>query len=236
MASKKLKMAALREIRNMLLISHGLNIISDEELVLLLLENSEKRPRKSSFPYDDYEPFSLDDMDEEECKSDFRFEKDDIHYLADMLELPEKLRCSSRITVENVEGLCLVLKQMANPCQKDDLIQCFGKPMSELRIVTNKVIDYLYRVHKHRITKWNEYLLSPAHLEIYSDAISSKGASLDNCFGFIDCPVKPNNRKIFNGEKPVYSLKYQNVVLPNGMIAHTYGPLGNLTLTLLFIS
>lgn len=236
MAPKNLKMASLQQLRNMLLVSHGLNIISDEELVLLLLANDEKRARKPSFPYEDYEPFNLEDMDDEQSKSDFRFEKDHIHLLTDMLELPDKLRCSSTIKVENVEGLCLLLKQMASPCQKSDLIECFGKPMSELRIISNKIIDYLYRTHKHRITKWNDYLLSPVHLEIYSEAISSKGASIvDNCFGFVDCPVRPNNRKIFKGEKPVYSLKYQNVILPNGMIAHTYGPIGNLTLTLTFL-
>ncbi|XP_031549958.1 uncharacterized protein LOC116287416 [Actinia tenebrosa] len=218
-------MSSLNEVRDMLLISHSLNIITDEELLLLMLENSGKRSRKSSFPYDDYEPFSLDDMDEDECKSDFRFEKDHIPWLAELLELPEKLSFSGSIKVENVEGLCLVLKQMTNPCQKNDLIQCFGRPITELRMITNKVIDYLYRAHKHRITKWNEEILSSDYLQQYSAAISSKGGVLENCFGFVDCPVRQNNRKIFNEEKPVYSLKYQNVVLPNGMIAHTYGPI-----------
>ena len=34
-------------------------------------------------------------------------------------------------------------------------------------------------------------LPSPADLQIYSDAVAAKGASLNDCFGFIDGTVRP---------------------------------------------
>jgi hypothetical protein len=216
-------MSSPKQVRDMLLISYSLNIISDEEFLLLMAENSS---RKSSFPYDEYDRFSLDDMEESACKSEFRFEKSDIPLLAGALGLPEMFRCSQRTAVGNIEGLCLVLKQMTSPCRYSYLVPRFGRPISELRMITNKVIDYLYNVHGHRITEWNQQLLSPAHLQRYAEVISSKGGKLDNCFGFVDCPVRPNHRKVFNGQKRVYSLKYQSVILPNGLIAHMFGPIG----------
>ena len=64
----------------------------------------------------------------------------------------------------------------------------------------------------------------------YADAISNKGAALDNCFGFIDGTVRPisradaNQRIVCNGHKRVHALKFQSVALPNGLIGHLYDP------------
>ena len=41
-------------------------------------------------------------------------------------------------------------------------------------------------VQGHRITQWNNTILDPLSLERYAVAISDKGATLDNCTGFID--------------------------------------------------
>ena len=69
-------------------------------------------------------------------------------------------------------------------------------------------------------------------LNQYADAISNKGAALENCFGFIDGTVRPisrpvaNQRIVYNGHKRVHALKFQSVALPNGLIGHLYGPVG----------
>ena len=67
----------------------------------------------------------------------------------------------------------------------------------------------------------------------YADAVHSKGAVLDNCFGFIDGTVRPISRSMSNqrvvykyGHKRVHALKFQVVSLPNGLIANIYGPVG----------
>ena len=52
------------------------------------------------------------------------------------------------------------------------------------------------------------------------------------CFGFIDGTVRPiarpgeNQRVVYNGHKRVHALKFQSVVLPNGLIGNMYGPVG----------
>ena len=75
----------------------------------------------------------------------------------------------------------------------------------------------------------------------YADAVHSKGAVLDNCFGFIDGTVRPISRSMSNqrvvykyGHKRVHALKFQAVSLPNGLIANIYGPVGKPQIFFLF--
>ena len=94
-------------------------------------------------------------------------------------------------------------------------------------------MDTIYQEHNHRLTQWNYTLLNPALLESYARAIDSKGSPLPNCFSFIGGTVRPicrpeqNQRIVYNGHKRVRGLKYQSVVLPSGVIASMYGPVGN---------
>ena len=66
----------------------------------------------------------------------------------------------------------------------------------------------------------------------YADAVFAKGASLDNCFGFVDGTVRPiccpgeMQRAVYNGHKRVHGLKFQSVAPPNGLIANLFGHVG----------
>ena len=101
-------------------------------------------------------------------------------------------------------------------------------------MITNNVIDYIYDTQHHEITNWSNDVLNPAALQIYVDAISAKRAALDNCFGFIDGTIRPmskpgeRQRVMYNdnGHKRVYSIKFQSITLPNGLIGNMYGPVG----------
>ena len=95
-------------------------------------------------------------MEEPECKSEFRIQKHDIPVLANALGLPETLKCPQRSVVSGIEGLCMPLKRMTYPCRYIDMIYRFGRPVSVLSMVTNQVLDYIYDVHSHRITQWND--------------------------------------------------------------------------------
>ena len=108
-------------------------------------------------------------------------------------------------------------------------------------MITNHVLDFIYSKHSQLITEWDNSLLSPNLLEVYANAVHEKVAALQNCcFGFIDGTVRPiakpgvNERIVYNGHKRVHSLKFQSVVIPNGMIAHLYGPVGKFTINHIF--
>ncbi|XP_067016499.1 uncharacterized protein [Acropora muricata] len=169
-------------------------------------------------------------MDDSECLAEFRFHKSDIPVLLDILQLPQTFVCRQGTKCDGIEGICIALRRAAYPCRYSDLIPRFGRPVAELSMISNLVLDTIYQQHHHRITQWNNTVLSPELLETYAHAVHQKGSPLSNCFGFIDGTVRPicrpreNQRIVYNGHKRVRALKFQSVALPNGLIANMYGP------------
>lgn len=222
-------MASFKKVQEMLCLCLMEEIIGEEELVLLSEVN---RPSNLPFPHSAYEKFSLANKDPAECKADFRVEKRDIPLLIEALRVPPVFQCRNGTICDGVEGLCIMLKRFAYPCRYSDMIPIFGRSVPELSMISSEVVDWMYTTHGHKITQWNHDLLNPAALNQYADAISNKGAALENCFGFVDGTVRPicrpdaNQRIVYNGHKRVHALKFQAVALPNGLIGHLYGPVG----------
>ena len=222
-------MPYLRDVRNSLLIAHDQGLVSDEELLLLLKANSSKNPE---FSYEKYARFSIESIEEPECLSEFRVEKKDLPLLADALRLPDTFHCNQRTTADKLEGLCILLRRMSFPCRYSDMLARFGRPVPELSMISNTVMNYIYDIHGHKLCQWNHDLLNSRYFDTYTDAISNKGAALQNWFGFIDGTIRPicrpsqEQRIMFNGHKRVHSLKFQSVTVPNGLIANLFGPVG----------
>ena len=223
-------MASFRDIRNLLVESFDDDDISEDEFLLLYDANTSKNP---DFPYECYGLFDLNDMDDSECLAEFRFHKNDVPVLLEALQLPQSFTCHQGTICDGIEALCITLRRFAYPCRYSDLIPRFGRSVPELSMISNLVMNTIYEEHHHRLTQWNNTLLHSPLLESYARAIDLKGSPLPNCFGFIDGTVRPicrpeqNQRIVYNGHKRVHGLKYQSVVLPNGMIANMYGPVGN---------
>ena len=78
-------MVSFKEFRELLIILHANNLISDAEFVLLYDTFNSKN---EDFPYNSYEQFNLDAMNASECKAEFRVEKQDLPRLAQALQLP----------------------------------------------------------------------------------------------------------------------------------------------------
>ena len=45
------------------------------------------------FPYWQNESFDLDDLCDDECKAEFRFMKNDIYQMKDVLQVPDEIVC-----------------------------------------------------------------------------------------------------------------------------------------------
>ena len=224
-------MAALGNMQEILIDAYFDDLLDDEEFVLFYDLN---RTRNPPFPYWKYDPFDLNQMTEAECKAEFRVEKQDIPTLAEALQIPERFTCPQGAVVDGIEGFCMLLKRFAYPCRYSDMISRFGRPVPESSMITTTVMDYVYDVHGHHLTSFNQQFLSPEALETYCEAIHQKGAPLENCWGFIDGTVRPicrpmkNQRTVYNGHKRIHAIKFQSVVTPNGLIANLFGPVGKL--------
>ena len=205
---------SFEKVRNSLVYSLLDELIDEEEFVLLFDAYKSVNP---SYPYWEYDGFCLDSFNSSECLTEFRVSKEDLPRLAEVLRVPPQFRCTQGTVCSGIEGFCLLLKRLAYPCRYFDLIY-------------NVVLDWIYTNHGHRLTSWNQLFLTPAWLEQYSQAIYQMGCPLTNCFGFIDGTVRPisrpeeDQRLVYNGHKRVHSLKFQSLVLPNGLIANLFGP------------
>ena len=70
--------------------------------------------------------------------------KHDIYRLAAAMNLPDTFRCPNGVLVEVVEALCLCLKRFTYQCRYTDLIQRFGRPVPQLCMIANLMVDYLF--------------------------------------------------------------------------------------------
>ena len=223
-------MEANVELQNLALQLHGDNVIDDDDLFLLLDAHRPRRNLHIEVPYWRYEHFNLEDMDDTECRVEFRFKKEDIYTLAQIFRLPDMIRCYNGHVMNSVEALCICLKRYAYPCRYVDLIPRFGRSVPQLCMAANVITELIFNRFHHLLTDLDQPWLSPQNLKTFADSIHNSGAALENCWGFVDGTVRPicrpgrNQRVVYNGHKRVHALKFQSVAAPNGLIANLYGP------------
>ena len=95
-------MPSLREVRDMLLFAHSDNLISEEECLLLYDLN---KSSNLELLYWSYDQFDLDLLNDDECKSEFRFYKRDLYLLAEVLQILDRIQCYNRLVVDGIEAL-----------------------------------------------------------------------------------------------------------------------------------
>ena len=216
----------MKTLRDFTVLSYGLNVIDDLEF-LLLWDYAESR---DIYPYENYSLFNLQTFDNAQCLVEFRFTKPDIQRLADALHLSEKVVCTQGTVCDKIEGLCILLKRLSYPCRLTDMVPLFGRNPTEICLIFNNVLDFIYDSFHHLLNSWNQTMLQPINLSSYADAIHKKGAPLENCFGFVDGTVirisrpKSNQNVVYNGHKRVHAIKFQSLALPNGIIGNLHGP------------
>ena len=208
---------------------HEDNDIDDEESLLVMPNH--RRHLHAGLPYFAYDRCTIFELREDECQVEFRFTKEDIFRLAAALQLPEKFTCENGVVLDTIEGLCIALKRFAYPCRYVDLIPWFGRPVSQLCMVTHIVVDHIYDIFGYLLTSLDQPWLSQTNLQLFAGAISNKGAAVDNCWGFVDGAVRPvcrpkqDQRAVYNGHKRVHAIKFQSLVTPNGVSANLFGPM-----------
>ena len=89
-------MATFRELREALLFAYQDGSIYDTEFVLLYDLNCSEN---LEFPYWKYGRFDLDSTTDDECKAEFRFFKNDIYELGEVLDIPDIMKCPSGVLI-----------------------------------------------------------------------------------------------------------------------------------------
>ena len=87
-------------------------------------------------------------MEPDQCKAQFRFCKNDILLLVDVLQIPADLVNSQGTIFGGLESLiCILLRELVYPCQYSDLLQRFDLPVPELSMISSTIVNYIYENH-----------------------------------------------------------------------------------------
>ena len=63
-------------------------------------------------------------------------------------------------------------ERLAYPCRYTDMVPRFGRNPTELCLIFNEVLDFIYTSHRHRLQNWDKNpFLQPDQLHRYADAI-----------------------------------------------------------------
>ena len=87
----------------------------DYETFALLYELN--KSTNLDLPYETYDEFCLDDLCDDQSKNNFRFFKNNIFRLKEILRIPENISCPNRVKIDGTEAFCMFLKRFAYPCR-----------------------------------------------------------------------------------------------------------------------
>ena len=180
-------------IRDALLLSHTDGFLDVNDCMLLY---EIFKPKNSNMCYRKYDKFCIDKFSDDEWKNNFRFYRNDIYHLHEVMQLPLEVTCNNGVQVDGIEALCIFLMRFAYPCRFTDLVPTFGRPIPQL---------FADAVHSQ------------------GAPLANCWGFIDGTVRPVSRPGK-NQRVLYNGHKRVHAVKFQSIAAPNGLIANFYGP------------
>ena len=136
----------------------------------------------------------------------------------------------NRQSIDAFAALCVLLKRNSYPCRFIDLIPTFGRSVTELCNIV-PVIKTIYLKNGPLLTNSNQLWLFTHRLKKFADSVHHKGASLSNCWGFIEGTVRPicrpgqKQRHLYNSHMRIHSIKFQSIAAANGLTVNSYEPI-----------
>ena len=164
------------------------------------------------------------------CNEELRMLSGDIIILRKQLGVPTKFRTGNRDCAEGVDALCMLLYRLSNPRKYRDLRETFGGSSNRVARISNELAVYLYNKFKRKFESFDRTRLTDEYLVSLARAQFAKNGIMRNIVGFIDATVRPCARPVhfqqdvYNGKDCVHALKFQTVMMADGIISHLSGP------------
>lgn len=159
-----------------------------------------------------------------------RFSQDNIFALVEVLEIPDPFRTSNKCVFRYVEALCLLCARFRVGADIGDLVMKYNRSSCAISGMINDLVVFLDDRWHHLLEFDIAYTLHPAQLHSYAQAVYESSCPVHTIIGFLDDTIHPicrpseYQRQAYNGHKKHHALKYQALILPNGLIGHLYGP------------
>lgn len=165
------------------------------------------------------------------CWELFRFRRHDLERLLQLFQFPPQIKLPNGSATTDEEALLVLLRRLSYPGRLCELELELGVDRTTLSRIVNYANDFLFEKFHHL---WEDGLGQWAQeLPQFCAAISAITGEDNRVFGFLDGTFRPtarpsgNNavqRAVYSGYKRGCGLKFQAVVLPNGIIADLFGP------------
>jgi hypothetical protein len=196
-----------------------------EEAILIMLN-----PLRNNYVDPERQQFDLNEISFDQAKLNFRFEKNDIPILAELLGLPEQIITSTRNNVDRTTALCILLRRLAYPNRLKDLTLLFGLSPQSLSQIINTTTNIIMEnkgnlLENLQANQW----LDRNRLQYYAQAVRNRGGAVQNFWGFIDGTARPicrpsvQQENYYSGHKRFHCLKYQSILCPDGIIVNLKG-------------
>ena len=173
-------------------------------------------------------PITFENIDDNSFVHHFRFTRSQIEHMAELFNLPPLIKLRNRYTVDSRIALCALLKRLAYPTRLQDLEEWFQIAEGNISLTINYMLVHLDDNYSHLLKL--RHCISERFINAWCQAISDAGAPLTTCFGFIDgtvigvCRPGQNQSLHYNGHKRKHALKFQGVLMPDGIIHDLSGP------------
>jgi hypothetical protein len=136
--------------------------------------------------------------------------------MVDALEIPEYIITANKSVFSGIEALCLTCAHFCTAGDQYELLMKHCHAQSAISEIVNWVATFID-------TTWSHLLdFNYTHQPSYK-----AGAPV---LGFIDCTIhhicRPSQwqHQAYSGHKKFHTLKFQAIMLPNGMFGHLFGP------------
>ena len=174
--------------------------------------------------------FDLTAQTGEWCLEELRMLSGDILILRKQMGIPRMFRTANRDTATGDDALCMLLFRMSWPRKYSHLRATFGGSAHRTARISNALAVYLHEKFKGKLESLDRERLTDEYLISLACAQYRKNGVMQNIVGFIDATVRPCCRpvyfqqEVYNGKDCVHALKFQTVMMADGIISHVSGP------------
>lgn len=191
---------------------------------------------------------SIDTFSPSDCKTMFRFSRDDLHRLFPLLHFPQTVQFANRSAMSGEEVFLRGLYELCTGADHYIISAIFGRDASTQSRAFAYFIMHVYNNFHHLVHDNLAWWYNNGFFATSARAIMSKiGHNLDGCYvsHFIDCNCLPTSvvgggpaeaganaarwddtiqRAFYNGWKSVHGLKHQTVNNAYGFTVDMCGP------------
>lgn len=169
--------------------------------------------------------FNFNSFSTEECLKQFRFKPKDMNRILSIFAFDGRTGRRGYVC-SDITAACIILRRLSYPCRWYDVELMFGMCTSKMSEIFCELSESIYDKHKNLLTPFRGRLMSQ-RASIYAERISSAGAMLPHCIGFIDVTkiqtCRPSGRHVlhqslYSGHKRVHCLLFCTITTADGLM------------------